>query len=91
MPPSARGARALLAGANNVQPPLVQRSSVQEGLMHHHGWDSYFHFPLAAVWISMPWWFNFDTIAHITTFVMGLVIGGLQIAYLVRKHRRIDK
>ena len=39
----------------------------------------------------MPWWFNFDTVAHVTTFIMGLVIGGLQIAYLVRKHRRLGK
>lgn len=37
----------------------------------------------------MPWWFTFDTVAHVTTFVMGLVIGGLQIAYLVRKHKRL--
>jgi hypothetical protein len=70
----------------------IRASSNQRGIeMHHHNWDSYLHFPLAAVWMTMPWWFNFDTVAHVTTFVMGLVIGGLQIAYLVRKHRRLGK
>lgn len=56
-------------------------------MIHHHNWDSYFHFPLAMVWMSMPWWLDFDTVAKATTFLIGVTIGGLQIAYLIRKHR----
>ena len=59
--------------------------------MHHHHWDSYFHFPIAMVWMSMPWLIDFDTFAKIITFMIGVTIGGLQIAYLIRKHVHFRK
>lgn len=57
-----------------------------------HSDDSWFHFPLAAVWMSTLWWL--DQIAnnekHIT-FAIGVIIGLLHIAYLVRKHLHLGK
>jgi hypothetical protein len=60
--------------------------------MHHHHWDSWLHFPLASLWMSMPWWIEFiDKEGRLITFAIGVVIGGLQIAYLIRKHIRFGK
>lgn len=56
----------------------------------HNSHDSWLHFPLAVVWMSMGWWI--DQIGKVEghiTFIVGLIIGLLQIAYLIRKHIRL--
>ena len=63
--------------------------------MHHHNWDSWLHFPLAAVWMSEPWWIEKlqDGGHFLTLFApyMAAVIAVLQVAYLIRKHLHFKK
>jgi hypothetical protein len=63
--------------------------------MHHQHWDNLIHFPLAAAWMSMPWWIErLHSGGQVLTDLapyMATAIGILQIAYLVRKHMRLGK
>lgn len=63
--------------------------------MHHQHWDNLIHFPLAAVWLAMPWWLDrIESGGHVLTALapyMAATIAGLQIAYLIRKHLRLGK
>lgn len=59
--------------------------------MHHHH-DSWLHFPLAALWTAFPiaWWLDLiETRGYVVMFLISVTIGGLQIAYLIRKHMRL--
>lgn len=62
--------------------------------MHHHGWDSWLHFPASALWmtLSIVWWLDLiQSRGYVVMFLIGVISGGLQIAYLIRKHRRLGK
>lgn len=62
---------------------------------HHLHIDSWIHFVLAALWMSMPWWIEHLEAGGrlLTTFApyIAAIIGGLQIAYLIRKHVHFRK
>lgn len=62
--------------------------------MHHHHWDAWLHFPIAAIVLTMRWWtdyFSIEGAERHLTFLVGITVGILQVAYLIRKHWNFEK
>jgi hypothetical protein len=57
---------------------------------HHH--DSLINIPLAALLVTMPWWISFlentSWLAGKLVPILALLVGALQVWYLVRKLKR---